>query len=162
MRGSRLFRKTLAVMVVLFGIISVATSLLYGRELSRNMRSEYESKGRAIGQSISNAGVELLLNRDVETLQATLDQYAEIPGVSYVAVEDGDGTMIAHTFVPDVPAALRELARDGEARLTELPVEGIGDTLHITTPLLGGVAGHVYVGMDVGEIRARIWSGVLR
>lgn len=162
MPGSRLFRKTLAVMVVLFGIISMATSLLYGFELRRNMRAEYESKGRAIGQSISDAGVELLLNRDVETIQATIDQYAEIPGVSYVAVEERDGTMIAHTFVPEVPAALGELARDGEVRLTELVVEGIGDTLHITTPMLGGVAGHVHVGMDVGVIRARIWSGVLR
>jgi sigma-B regulation protein RsbU (phosphoserine phosphatase) len=136
--------------------------VLYGRELRRNMRAEYESKGRAIGQSISDTGVGLFLNRDVETIQARIDQYAEIPGVSYVAVQDADGTFIAHTFVPEVPAALRALSGDGEARLTELAVEGIGDTLHITTPMLGGVAGHVHVGMDLGAIRARIWSGVLR
>jgi serine phosphatase RsbU (regulator of sigma subunit) len=162
MPGSRLFRKTLAVMVVGFGVISVAMSLLYALELRRNMRAEFESKGRAIGQSIADAGVELLLNRDVETIQATIDQYTEIPGVSYVAVQDGDGSLIAHTFVPEVPPALRGLERDGEARLFELPVEGVGDTLHITTPMLGGVAGHVDVGMDIGLIRARIWSGVLR
>jgi HAMP domain-containing protein len=153
--------------VVLFGIIASATSILSGWNLYRNLTQEYQSKGVAIAKSIADSSVELLLNADVSTIQSVVDQFTEIEGVSYVIVFDGQGEAISHTFVPTVPGDVLELQRqtrtqafNGGALTNNLRVEGMGDFLDIALPILAGVAGYVHVGMDRSLIRSRIWSAV--
>jgi serine phosphatase RsbU (regulator of sigma subunit) len=167
MTRASLFTKTLVLMVVLFGIIASATSILSGWNLYRNLTQEYQSKGVAIAKSIADSSVELLLNADVSTIQSVVDQFTEIEGVSYVIVFDGQGEAISHTFVPAVPGAVLELQRrthnqafNGGAATSTLSIEGMGDFLDIALPILAGVAGYVHVGMDRTIIRARIWSTV--
>ena len=62
MRLARLSHKTLLIMVVLFGVIAAATSLLSAWELHRRLTAEYRSKGMAIAKSIADSAVELILN----------------------------------------------------------------------------------------------------
>ena len=168
MTRASLFTKTLVLIVVLFGIIATATSILSGWNHHRNLTKEYESKGVAIAKSIADASVELLLNADVSTIQSVVDQFTEIEGVSYVIVFDGQGEAISHTFVPTVPSAILELQRrartqalNDKAPTNNLHIEGMGDFLDIAFPILAGVSGYVHVGMDRALIRSRIWSAVV-
>ena len=105
----------------------------------------------------------MLLNRDVSTVQAIVDQLTEIKGVSYVFVADKSGEILSHTFVPSVPQEILQLhaeiqKRGGRAGLitTTLWVGGIGGIIDIAAPILAGVAGYVHVGMDRNMIRAQI------
>src|SRR5262245_6698536 len=161
MRLTKLSHKTLLIMVVLFGAIATATSLLSAWELHRRLTAEYRSKGMAIAKSIADSAVELILNGQAESVQATIDQFLDIPGVAYVLVENGSGNVIAHTFVPAVPAEVRTIERQPNALgATEIDIRGRGRFIHVIAPVLAGVAGFVHVGMDEGEITSVIWSAI--
>ena len=154
MTRASLFTKTLVLIVVLFGIIATATSILSGWNLYRNLTQEYQSKGVAIAKSIADSSVEMVLNADVSTIQSVVDQYTEIEGVSYVIVFDSQGEAISHTFVPTVPGDVLKLQRhtraqasNGGALANDFRVAGMGDFLDIAVPILEGVAGYVHVGM---------------
>src|SRR5262245_5670027 len=162
-----LFSKTLFLIVVLFGVIALATSILSAWNNYRNLTREYQSKGVAIAKSIADSSVEMVLNADASTIQSVVDQFTEIEGVSYVIVFDSQGEPISHTFVPAVPSAVLELQSrnrglviNGDTPTNNLRIEGMGDFLDVAAPILAGVAGSVHVGMDRRLIRSRIWTAV--
>ena len=103
MRTSGLFTKTLILIVVLFGIIAGATSILSGWTLYQSLTKEYRSKGMTIAKSVADSSAETLFNHSLTTVQAIIDQFDEIEGVAYVFVADAHGDVVAHTFVPAVP-----------------------------------------------------------
>ncbi len=169
MRTSRLFTKTLILIVILFAVIATTTSVLSGWTLYRSLTAEYRSKGIAIAQGVADSSAEILLNRDLSTVQAIIDQFAEIGGVAYVFVSDAQGEIVSHTFVPVVPKEVLPLIKQSRSSLltgdvvtTKLQVQGLGDFIHIYAPILAGVAGFVHVGMDLGFIRAQIWSTAVK
>ncbi|MEW6587361.1 MAG: hypothetical protein AB1442_17355, partial [Nitrospirota bacterium] len=100
---SKLFKRTLLIIIVLFAIIAVTTAISTGWNLYNDLIAEYKSKGTAIARSIASSSVETLLNREASTVQAMIDQFTEIAGVSYVFVVDVQGEIISHTFVPVIP-----------------------------------------------------------
>jgi len=163
MRLTKLSHKTLLIVAVLFAVIAATTSLLSGWELKRRLTDEYRSKGIAIAKSIADSAVELILNGQAESVQATIDQFLAIPGVSYVLVENGAGEVISHTFVPEVPAEIRATAHEPKVvRATEIEIAGRGRFLDVSAPVLAGIAGFVHVGMDEGAITTVIWSATTR
>lgn len=156
-------------MILMFGVIATATSLLSGWNLSHSLTEEFKSKGTAIARSIADSSVEILLNRDASTLQAIIDQFLDIKGVTYVFVLDAQHEMISHTFVPGIPAALLGLHEEVATpdvrevvAVKELHLNGLGHVIDISYPILAGVAGHVHVGMDRQLIKANILSVVIR
>jgi serine phosphatase RsbU (regulator of sigma subunit) len=169
MSVSRLFKKALIIMMILFGIVATTTSLLSGWNLYTSLTDEFKSKGAAIARSIADSSVEILLNRDASTIQATIDQFLDIKGVSYVFVLDAQRQVISHTFVPAIPAEVFRLREDfstselrEETGIKELHIKGFGDVIDISFPILAGVAGRVHVGMDKQLIRHHILSVVIR
>jgi hypothetical protein len=119
--------------VILFGVIAAATSILTGWTLYRSLTSEYRSKGIAIAQGIADSSAEILLNRDLATVQSTIDEFTEIAGVGYVFVTDSQGEIVSHTFVPAVPNEMFPIIRQsraswssGDAVTTTLEIQGIG------------------------------------
>src|SRR6266496_3238799 len=98
MKTPKLFTKTLILIVILFGVIATATSVLSGWILYRSLTDEYRSKGIAIAQSVADSSAEIILHRDLSTVQAIIDQFAEIGGVAYVFVSDAQGEVVSHTF----------------------------------------------------------------
>src|SRR5262245_6123183 len=162
MKTSKLFQRTLIIMVVLFGVIATVTSLLSGWTLSRRLTEEYQSKGTAIAKSIADSSVELLLNRDASTVQTIIDQFLEIQGVSYVFVTNAQGEIISHTFVPAVPEEVVKI--QGEKQRTvvrDIRIKGMGDFINVSSPILVGVVGYVHLGMDKRIIKASIWSAII-
>ncbi len=123
------------------------------------LTDEYKSKARAVADTIAGASVDNLLNRDAASVQAVIDQYAEIKGVAYIFVVDPHGEILCHTFAPRVPAAVLGLEEDPQ-KTTErtLRVEGYGECLDVSAPILAGQIGYVHVGMEQSHINAVVWS----
>ena len=169
MRVSRLLRKTLIGMALVVALVATGTGLFTTWSLYTNLIREYRSKGAAIAQSIADSSVEILVNEDAASVQATLDQFLAIDGVSYVFVVSPDGEFLSHTFAPKPPDEIRELAleeaagHEGEARIEEeVTTARVGDVIDVSAPILGGLVGHVHVGMDRGAIIARIRGAVIQ
>ena len=164
MKMSKLFQKTIKMIIILFAVIAVTTSSLSVWELHSHLTREFKSKGKAISESIARSSVEILLNRDASTVQAIVDQFIEISGVSYVFVVDEEGEIVSHTFVPKVPEDVLTILKTEteETEIIHIEVSEIGKIIDISSPILAGVAGHVHVGMDREIINAHIRSAVLK
>ena len=165
----KLFTKTLLLFLALFAVIALAVSALSARVLYRNLTAEYRNTGVAIAQGLVDAGTETVLNADLATVQAAVDQFAEIQGVAYVFVSNDQDEIISHTFVPAVPAQVPPLVSQasgrglrGDTESTTVTVNGFGDVLHVTAPMLAGTAGFVHVGMDLGFIQAQIRDAIVQ
>ena len=162
MKMSRLFYKTLVLIIILFGVIATATSVLSGWNLYRHLTAQYRSKGTALAKSIADSSVEILLNSDASTLQAIIDQFLEIEGVSYVFVVDAQGEAIAHTFVPRIPIELLQIhGTRQKTSIQDIHISGMGDFIDVSAPVLVGVAGYVHIGLDKETIRTAIRSAII-
>jgi sensor histidine kinase regulating citrate/malate metabolism len=81
---SRLFKKTLLIMVVLFGLLAAAISLFSAWTLYSHMRTEYESKALAIAESMSQSSAETFVNNQATRVQSLINQFLDVEGVAYV------------------------------------------------------------------------------
>jgi PAS domain S-box-containing protein len=161
---SKLFKKTLFIIIILFIVIAVTIAISSGWNLYHDLVQEYKSKGTAIAKSIAGSSVEILLNRDAATIQAMIDQFLEIGGVSYVFVVDSHGEILSHTFIPNVPQEILDIKGEKEKRISvkDLSIEGKGTYIDIVAPILEGMAGYVHVGMDKGIIMSQMRSAMMR
>jgi PAS domain S-box-containing protein len=159
---SKLFKRTLIIMIILFAIIAMTTAISTGWNLYNDLIAEYKSKGTAIARSIASSSVETLLNREVSTVQAMIDQFTEILGVSYVFVVDNQGEIISHTFVPMVPREILQIKGSKLDASRDVRIEGKGEFIDISFPIVEGTVGVVHVGMDKGIIFSQLRAGMLR
>jgi PAS domain S-box-containing protein len=163
MKQLSLLTKTMLLMLAVFGATALTMAGFSAWFLDRNLTEEYESKGAAIARTIADSGAETLISRDASTVQALVDQFLEIRGVSYVFVVNADGEIVAHTFVPAVPEEILRLRTDPrEGGVQDVHVADLGDAIDVAAPILHGHAGVVHVGMDRGLIRAQVWSAIRR
>jgi len=149
----------LAAVLIPLGLVTWTISV---RTLRERMTEEFTSKGTAIANSLASSGVDLVLTRDASTVQALVDQFASISGVAYVMVYDPQKTLIAHTFVPLVPADIIDknlVAGDAAKQVRDIqyadPVTGASrHIIDVGVPMLGGQLGTVRVGMNRAIIEA--------
>ena len=167
MKAPKLFLKPMFFMVLIFGIISIVSSTTFGNRLKREMTREYESKALALARSMAESDLVAILEQDAGSVQARINQYQSIAGVSYVAVADESGRIIAHTFLPDVPGEIRDMIREtsgmlrGDEHLLRNVTFGGNDYLHVAQPILSGLAGYVHIGMDSQIITGHIRDAVV-
>lgn len=161
MRMSRLVRRTLVAVIILFGAVVIVTSGVAGWNLNELLLQQYQSKGTAIANSVASSSVEILLNRDASTLQSVIDQYTEIQGVSYVFIMDDQGEIVAHTFVPTIPREVYYLgANKSGTTVRDISIPVVGSVSDVSAPILAGEAGYVHVGMNKGAVTAQITSAI--
>lgn len=165
---SKLFQKTLAIIVIGFGIIATACSGISGWILYDHLTREYESKALAIGNSISTSLPELFLRQDAATDQSIIDQYLDIRGVAYALVKTEKGDIIAHTFSPTIPPDILKIittntpdshTKDGIVHPTLLQTPLY---LDVCSPILMGKAGYVHIGMNMGLINTYIVNAIIK
>ena len=146
---------------LMFGVIAVSISALCIRTVDAQLSAEYEANSRAIAQSIANSSMDIILNRDLSTLQSLVDQFKEIHGIEYIYITDEQGDILAHTFVPGVPKEIATGDRKAVATV-ERSLAGIGDFVEVASPILDGVIGSVHVGMDQGAVALKIRTAIAR
>lgn len=159
MKISKLFRKVLLLQMLLFGIVALAACGIAGWSLSRNLTAQFRSSGIAIAQTISDSAADVMVNRDLSSLQSLIDQFAEADGVGYVFITDSTGDIVVHTFVPAVPAEMQRIAREDRAAVGQRVLLSEG-AMDVSSPILGGRAGVVHVGMNRRAITTRIWESI--
>ena len=166
MKFSRLFTKALLVLVLLFGLATVATAVFSAWIVERNLAEQFESKGKAIADGIANSAVENILYRDAASIQAMVDQYLEegkVQGVSYIMVVDARGDVISHTFAPGIPPEVLELPGDRhDTVVRHTTINGSGDFMDIASPILASEVGMVHVGMDYRLIQRAVQTAVMQ
>ena len=161
MNIQKLFRKPLFGIFLLFGVIAVSTSWVCIATVDSQLSEEYETNSRGIAQTIADASVDIILNRDLSALQSLIDQFLEIQGISYIYIVDEDGEFLAHTFVPGIPGEI--LASDtSNAESVERLLSGTESYVEVGSPILAGVAGTVHIGMDKSVITLKIQQAVGR
>lgn len=166
-RIPRLFHKPLVFMILVFGIAALSMSYSSSRALDWKLTREYESKAVALATSMAESDINAILNRDAAAVQERIDRYLDIDGVSYVTVSDEDGKIIAHTFAPVVPAEVVNLIRqalqigDGKLVTRNMQTASGRHILHVSKPILSGLAGAVHIGMDKTAIRENIHTTLL-
>ena len=159
MKIQKLFRKTLFGVFCLFGLIGVSTSVLCIYTVDTHLSQEYENNSKGIAKTIADASVDIILNRDLSALQALIDQFVEIQGISYIYITTESGEFLAHTFVPGIP----EEIRSGDPLSTatvERSLPGMGDFIEVGSPILAGFAGAVHIGMDTGLITLKVQRAI--
>lgn len=159
MKNSKLFRKVLILQVLLFGIVAAAACGITAWSLSHSLSEQFRSSGVAMAQTIADSAADVIVNRDLSSLQSLIDQFAEADGVSYVFIADSTGDIVVHTFVPAVPAKLQRIAREDQATHGQ-KVRNLNEVMDVSSPILGGRAGVVHVGMNRHAITARIWDSI--
>src|SRR5437667_8828451 len=139
MRIARFYQKTLFGMFALMGLIVVSTSALYVRTVDRQLTDDFLKSGRGIARTIANSNIDLIVNQNYSALQSIIDQYVEIPGISYVFVVDAHGVIIAHTFVPGVPDVIAADYRDQRPVYNRV-IPGMGRFTEVAAGILAGEA----------------------
>lgn len=159
MKIARLFQKTMFGIFLLFGIIALSTSALCVYTVDRQLSTEYVANSRTIAQTLANSSLDIILNRDLSTLQSLIDQFRELQGIRYIYIVDEHGDWLAHTFVPGIPKEILEGDRSPDGTV-ERRLPGFGEFVEVASPILDGIAGSVHVGMDKGLIALKIQTAI--
>ena len=159
MKIQKLFQKTRFGIFALFGLIVLSTSALCIYTVDTQLSKEYETNCRNIAKSIADSSVDILLNRNLATLQSLIDQFVEIQGIRYIYITSEEGEYLAHTFVPGIPEQV--LASDpSSTEPVQRSIPGMGDFMEVGSPILAGVGGTVHVGMDLDIIGLKIQRAI--
>ena len=159
MKIQKLFQRTRFGIFAVFGAIVLATSALCVITVATELSAEYEINTRNIAKTVADSSVDILLNRDMATLQSLVDQFIEIQGIRYIYITSETGDYLAHTFVPGIPEEI--LASDHTStEPVERDLPGLGIFLEVGSPILAGVAGHVHVGMDRDVVELKIQRAI--
>ncbi len=159
MKITRLFQRTMFGIFFLFLLIGVSTSVVSIYSVDLHLTSEYEENSRDIAKTIADASVDIILNRDLSSLQSLIDQFVEIQGISYIYIVNDADEYLAHTFVPGIPEEILE----GERRVGETVTRnlaGMGDFVEVSSYILAGHVGSVHIGMDVSHVALAIQQAI--
>ncbi len=159
MKIQKLFQKTRFGIFALFGLIVLSTSILCIYTVDTQLSAEYETNTRNIAKTIADASVDILLNRNLATLQSMIDQFVEIQGIRYIYITSESGEYLAHTFVPGIPEQVRA-SDPSSTEPVERSIPGMGDFVEVGSPILAGVAGTVHVGMDLDLVALKIQRAI--
>src|SRR5215469_3941141 len=159
MKIARFYQKTLFGLFALMGLIVVSTSALYVYTVDRQLTDDFQKSSRAIARAIANSNIDLIVGQNYSALQSIIDQYVDIPGISYVFVVDQKGSIVAHTFVPGVPYEIAADYKDGK-EIYDRTLAGLGNFSELTAPIVAGEAGSVHVGMDKGYIALQVQTAI--
>jgi hypothetical protein len=120
---SKIFRKTLLAVILVFGVTANGTALLSAWLLNRHLTEAVESRARGIATVVAAAESGALAEGKPVSLQIFLEAFARLDGVGYVAVFDRQGHVLVQALSEGVPesaplAATDDLAgaRDRRAR----------------------------------------------
>jgi HAMP domain-containing protein len=132
--------------IILLGTLAVAaaTYTITGRVV----RDQMDSRASIIATTLSDATAGHVSKRSFLELHAFVSKYAQLQGVAYAFIEDGQGEIVAHSF-KSAPTQLRQSLSSDERRQPSQRIVSVdGKTVYETrVPILEGQVGTVHVGM---------------
>jgi two-component system sensor histidine kinase/response regulator len=140
----------LLVVVVLYWVLD--------RQLSVQLRANFTAQADVIASALAKSVEPALISRDITSVQSALDAVLSVPGVQWAYISGPDGSVLAHTFVPQFPP---ELQRQLQAApdVTRISLQGQREpALVVQKGVLTGIVGRVYVGFPLGTLEASIRS----
>ena len=159
MRITKLFQKTVFGIIGLFALIGISTSILSIQAVDNHLFNEYVTASKSIARTIADSSVDIMLNRDLSSLQSLIDQFVEIQNISYIYITNEDGEFLAHTFVPGLPQAILE-SDVNQTETVKRSIQGQGDFVEVASPILTGVAGVVHIGSDLNLVSLKIQAAI--
>ncbi|WP_147444767.1 methyl-accepting chemotaxis protein [Corallococcus sp. CA053C] len=150
-------------------LVCVTLMLQASSRLTTTMRSAFAVNGEALALSLASAA-EQSAGGNIALLQSAIDSGQTLANVRYIYIEESDGTIVAHTFVPTFPVgierfnpvALGELSDGTRVKVNPgLEFTAYGDhirAIDVAAPISGGALGTVHVGMDLDAIAAEVAS----
>ncbi|MFP4657231.1 MAG: PAS domain S-box protein [Desulfonatronovibrionaceae bacterium] len=154
---SRLFKKTLLVVLGIFLAIGVLSSAFSAWVLREQLIDDYVSRAKSIVNTISVSVPAIFLEREAASIQAIIDQYPAEKGVGYVYVLNDEKKIIAHTFTPGIPEDIDNIPSISYERMAQKKVFISGNEyIDIGGPVLRGEGGYVHVGMKMQTINGII------
>ncbi len=161
-RSLSLLSKSLIGISASFLLVIFIIGLDFSLVLYHNLTQEYESKGLAIADSVSETAIGAILSDDPASLQAMVDSLLSINGLAYVVIQDSSDAILVHTFSPNVPAEIRPYLKiPTQKHTTQLDI-GNASFLHIRVPILNGEIGVVHIGMDLNLIQSKAQAIILK
>ncbi len=138
------------------GVLVVATlyALLHRQALT-GLTSEFTQHAEVVASSLARSVEPALVERDPTTVQSELDAVLSVPDVAWAFVTGPDGQVLAHTFVPKVPAELKGWTRPDGPPETTIP-GGTAGIFVVRRPVLTGTVGTVFVGFDRASLASSI------
>jgi two-component system, sensor histidine kinase and response regulator len=128
------------------------------RQLSVQMRASFAAHADVIASALAKSVEPALISRDITSVQSALDAVLSVPGVQWAYIAAPDGSVLAHTFVPQFPPKLR-MQLESAPEVTRISLDGEqASTLAVRKPVLTGIVGQVYIGFPLATLEASIRS----
>jgi PAS domain S-box-containing protein len=141
-------RKLTTLQLVCAVLVVAVLYTLMNRQLSRRMTENFMAHGDVVAAALAKSVEPALVSRDLTSVQSVLDATLSIPDVELAFVTAPDGRVLAHTFVPKFPEALKQQMQSLKNRsLITLP-EGQQPIAVFEKPVLTGIVGTVYIGFN--------------
>jgi signal transduction histidine kinase/CheY-like chemotaxis protein/HAMP domain-containing protein len=144
--------KLLALQLVSALVVIAVLYALMDRQLTRRMTANFMSHGEVVAEALAKSVEPALVGRDLTSVQSALDAVLSIANVQWAFVTGPDGRVLAHTFVPKFPDALKNRPRDP---LDHFAITLPGETTSIVVirkPVLTGIVGTVSVGFSQANL----------
>ena len=139
----------------------LAVAILYwvlDKQLSVQMRANFAAHADVIASALAKSVEPALISRDITSVQSALDAVLSVPGVQWAYIAAPDGSVLAHTFVPQFPPKLR-MQLESAPEVTRISLDGEqSSTLAVRKPVLTGIVGQVYIGFPLATLEASIRS----
>jgi two-component system, sensor histidine kinase and response regulator len=149
-------RKLITLLLACAVLVMVVLYTLVDRQLSQRMTENFMTHGDVVTAALAKSAEPALVSRDPVSLQSALDAILSIPDVEWAYVTAPDGQVLAHTFVPKFPDALREQTHSLKDRsLIRLAGEKQA-TVVFETRVLTGILGTVYIGFSRASLVSSI------
>ena len=150
--------KLVALQLICVLCVVAILSLVLDRQLSSNMTAEFRAYNDTVTLALAKSVEPALIDRDDTSAQSMVDAVLNLANVRWAYITAADGTVLAHTFVPQFPSTLKDQLRGSSGpTLVFLPGED-GATLVFRKPVLVGIVGTAYVGFSLAKLHASIRS----
>jgi PAS domain S-box-containing protein len=137
-------------------IVGILHSAL-DRSLRSRLYASFTLHGQTVADSLARAVEPHLVNHDLTSVQSALDTSLGIPDVAWAYVSDPQGRVLAHTFVPALPAFIATATPSRQRAWVEMRAPETGKPLTVfTAPVLTGIVGAVHIAFDQDRLLASI------
>jgi hypothetical protein len=161
--------KLAALQVAAALLASALFFVLVDRQLTQGMTGRFADHGSVIAAQLAKSVQPAIIAHDLISVQAELDEVLNIGNVQWAYVSAPGGSVLAHTFVPELPSWAVHVASQKRTAPAYFVVPELGSSVLVfSRPVLGGIVGTVYIGFgrqtlasEIQRTEALLLAGIL-